>query len=137
MNAAELMPLIRAEMDELSKLSSQRTKLIKQIEDTANEALKTAEQEWDSKLMSTGTRILAKITHILETSTEDRGELQKALDKIFSDDLEDGKVDETDENIEALQRILAKARFSHELANTLNATLTSILEEAMALKKLP
>jgi hypothetical protein len=129
----ELLAAIKAEVDELYKFFDERDKLVEQIEEIVIGVQETALHDSDWELMEKGTTITQKITHILNTSVEDRDELQKIVVALFSKSA-DG-IDETDENVERLEGILARARFSNVLATTLRTTLTGILEEAKALTK--
>jgi hypothetical protein len=134
MNMLELLTAIKAEVDELYKFLDDRDKLIEQIEEAVAEVQKSAERESDWELMNKGTTITHKITHVLNTSLDDREVLRKAVVEIFKESA-NGGIDENDKNIERLEQMLAKARFSNALASTLHNTLATILEEAKALKE--
>jgi hypothetical protein len=130
----QLVATITSELDKHNELRAEGQSLVSQIEDIAAQINVIAEQKSDSELMNKETTILQKITHILDTGTEDTQALHEAITQAFEDTASKTQSGD-DESIEKLEEILAKARFSTALATTLRNTLADILKEATALKE--
>ena len=130
---AELLAAIQKELADLDKFYRERDELINEIEEIAKEIQNAAEQSDDWNLMNEGTRLISKITHVLSASGEEHEELQDTFPESFSQSTTE--LDDSQDNIAVLERILDKAKYSNALAKTLRATLVEILEEARSLKK--
>jgi hypothetical protein len=129
----ELIETIRQELNDLYAFKDERKGLIEQIDDALDIIDAAAENDSDWNLMNDASRIKYRIAHVLDAANDDFDELTQALKTTYAKAQTDGLG--TEDSREALENILAKARFSNALAVTLRNTLKEILDESRALLK--
>jgi hypothetical protein len=135
-DAYELLAEINEEIVRLKEFETERKKLIAQIDGFLDEANKASEREGDAELMNKATMLTYRIAHVLDASNDDSDELNDVLAEVLNErTVEQGGLDESPETIATLERMLAKAKYSNEVAKTLQNSLRDILEDAKTLKK--
>lgn len=134
--AYELLTEISEELKQLKALQTEREDLIAQIDGLLAEANGTAEREGNAELMNKASLLTYRIAHVLDASNDDADELNAVLTEVLNErTVERGGLDEDPETIATLERMLAKAKYSNEVAKTLRDSVRAILEDAKTLKK--
>jgi hypothetical protein len=132
----QLAEEINKELERLAAFDKDKAELIAQIDALLDDANATAGRERNPELMNKASLLTYRIAHVLDTSSEDTGELNAVLAEVLNErTMALGALDENPDTIATLERILVKAKYSNEVANTLRDSLKTILEEAKSLKK--